>query len=184
MTRKEALSIAIQAISDTKENQEAITVLQSLSDDLPFVHWSEDAIHDSIRQFILENGRNPTCTDFKKRGMPPHTVIQNRYGISLREWLDTNYPTQRPDPEMVKAKNIKAFRTEYHRIRPKSAEEFNKYKRPHIRSWVTIAHYCGVKSWRKLLSALDLPVYTASDTRKPTAMQVHIISDIPLLPPR
>jgi len=96
MTRKQAISLAIQALSETGQNEEAITVLRTLSDELPLVHWSDAAIHDAVEQFILDHDRIPTASDFKKRGLPPHTVIKNRYGATLQSWLQENYSVVKP----------------------------------------------------------------------------------------
>ena len=58
-------------------------VVRKLSGELPFYSRSEDAIRDAVEQFILDHSRVPTATDFKKRGLPPHTVIMKRFGIKI-----------------------------------------------------------------------------------------------------
>ena len=85
MTRKQALELAAKALA---ANEEAIQVLHTMIDELPLNRWTEAAIRDSVEQFILDHGRVPTATDFKKRGLPPHTVIKKRFGITLQEWLN------------------------------------------------------------------------------------------------
>ena len=82
MTRKQALSAAIEALNAAGQT-EAAEILHKLSGELPFFSWSEDAIYDAVEQFILDHGQVPTTTDFKKRGLPPHTVIKRRFGLTI-----------------------------------------------------------------------------------------------------
>ena len=98
MTRKQALALAEQVLSERGQD-EAAAILHKLSGELPFYSWSEDAIRDAVEQFILDHGRVPTATDFKKRGLPPHTVIKKRFGITLQEWLNKCYPVVKPSEE-------------------------------------------------------------------------------------
>ncbi|MCL2170173.1 MAG: hypothetical protein FWB74_09150 [Defluviitaleaceae bacterium] len=91
MTRKQALHKALEALTDETAKAKITEIL----DDMPFTGWSENTIFDTIDQFILDHGRTPTMTDFKKKGLPPHTVIKLRFGITLREFLDKHYPSQK-----------------------------------------------------------------------------------------
>ena len=100
MTRKQALELAVQAMA---ANEEAVQVLHTMIDELPLNRWTEAAIRDSVEQFILDNGRPPLRTDFKKRGLPPHTVIKRRFGVTLQEWLDQNYPTEKTPLDQLHA---------------------------------------------------------------------------------
>ena len=159
MTRKQALQRAIHFLSKHPEYKEDIRILQEISDELPLIHWSNTSIRDTVEQFILDNGRVPTTSDFKRKGMPPHTVIRQKYKITLREWLEQNYPVIKLTPLELKEKYTKDFIEDYHRIKPKSQKEFNQNKRQQTKGWQTVAQLYEVKSWRKLLNALDLPLY-------------------------
>ena len=159
MTRKQALQRAIEHLSQFPEYAEEVRLLREISQELPMIHWSDHSIRDTVEQFILDNGRPPTVTDFKKAGMPPHTVIQNKYKMPLRQWLTENYPTPKPSAEELKAEYTQAFLEDYHRIKPRSQYEFNQYKRPKTRGWQTVAAYHNTRSWRNLLKKLDLPLY-------------------------
>ena len=159
MTRKQALQRAIESLSQFPEYAEEVRLLEEIRRELPLIHWSDRSIHDTVEQFILDNGRPPTASDFKKAGMPPHTVIQNKYKMPLSQWLNENYPTPKPSAEELKAEYTRAFLEDYHRIRPRSQYEFNQHKRPETRGWQTVAAYHNTRSWRKLLKKLDLPLY-------------------------
>ena len=83
MTRKQALKQAIRLLSRNPENAEVIEKLQDIHDELPLIHWTDKSIRDSVEQFIADNHRVPTATDFKKAGMPPHPVIKQKYKVTL-----------------------------------------------------------------------------------------------------
>ena len=159
MTRKQALQRAITELAKSPEYAEDIRILQEISDELPLIHWSDSSIRDTVEQFILDNGRVPTASDFKKKGMPPHPVIKQKYKITLGEWLEKHYPVRKPTYEELKEKYTQMFIEDYYRIKPKSQEEFNRGKRPETRGWQTVANYHHTKSWRNLLKKLDLPLY-------------------------
>ena len=44
-----------------------------------------------MEQYIVDHGKVPNPSDFKKAGMPPHPVIKNKYKVTLKEWLEENY---------------------------------------------------------------------------------------------
>lgn len=178
MTRKQALSKAIQALSKKKEYSEVIQLLQDIHDELPLIHWSDKSIRDTVEQFIVDNGRRPSATDFKRKGMPPHPVIKQKYKITLGEWLDQNYPIHKPTYEELKEKYTKEFLEDYNRIKPKSQEEFNQNRTKGTRGWQTLAFYYNVKSWRNLIKALDLPLYfELRRDRVPPKIKVNIYTD-------
>ncbi len=159
MTRKQAIEQAVSVLAEIGNHEETIQILHSISQDLPLHHWSDAAIHDAVEQFILDHGRVPTVTDFKKRGMPPHTVIKQKYGITLQAWLENNYPVSRPSVEETRLKTTGAFVTEYLRLRPRSAETYDRERREGLPCWYTVAVHNGVCRWRALLEKLDLPAY-------------------------
>jgi hypothetical protein len=160
MTRKQALRRAINFLSKHPEYEEDIRILQEISDELPLIHWSDSSIRDTVEQFILDNGRVPTTSDFKKKGMPPHPVIKQKYNVTLGEWLKQNYATRKPTQNERMDTYTKDFVEDYNRIKPRNQKEFNQNKCPWTKSWQTIAKYHGVRSWHTLLDALELPTYS------------------------
>ena len=179
MTRKQALQRAIAVLAKNPEYAEDIRILQEICDELPLIHWSDSSIRDTVEQFILDNGRVPTASDFKKKGMPPHPVIKQKYKITLGEWLEENYPTQKPSFEEIKERYTKDFLIDYENIKPRSSEEFNKKRSPGTRGWQTIAFYHNAKSWRALLKALNLQLYfDMARDHVPVEFDVNITTDI------
>ena len=181
MTRKQALSLAIQRLSANPEDKaalEAAQVLHSLEDDLPFVRWSEDGIHDTIQQFIIDNERVPTVSDFKRKGMPPHPVFKNRYGLTLGEWLSNHYPADKTAQIEAQRVCTQDFIEDYNHIKPRSADEFDAHRRHTTRCWFTIARYNGERTWTGLLNTLNLPSYSHIPMKKEHhCFSVSVISD-------
>lgn len=175
MTRKQALELAVQALAG---NEEAVQVLHTMIDELPLNRWTEAAIRDSVEQFILDNGRPPMRTDFKKKCLPPHTVIKRRFGLTLQEWLDQNYPTEKTPLDELHAKATQEFIREYLRIQPVSAEDYNARRTHPSRGWYAIAKYNHTRRWRILLEKLNLPIYNNRGTPDSTPqLKVRVISD-------
>ncbi len=160
MTRKQALNQAIRALSALEGQEETISLLQDIYEEIPLTHWSDKSIRDTVEQFIVDNGRIPTASDFRKKGMPPHPVFSQKYKMTLSEWLQKNYPTPQPDKKELKDKYTQEFIDEYLRIRPKSADDFNKQRNPKTKTWNTVANYHNVKSWCSLIKTLALPAYS------------------------
>ena len=168
MTRKDALRLAMQALTDAGAREDAVAVLRTMAEELPLIRWTDAAIRDSIEQFIQDHGRVPTVTDFKKRGLPPHTVIQNKYGVTLHEWLRENYPAPEPSLEAVRAAVTEAFKQDYLRVRPCSADEYDAQRAEGCRCWYTVAVRNGCRSWRALLARLGLPVFSRVEAPRPS----------------
>ena len=159
MTRKQALHKAVEVLAQTEGSEEAIRILQELSSELPIIHWSDSSIRDAVEQFILDYGRLPRATDFKRAGMPPHPVISNKYGMCVTEWLDLNYPGHKPTKEELKEKYTKEFIEDYYRIKPRSGEEFNAKKTDKTRGWRAVARYYNLGTWRNFVKHLGLTPY-------------------------
>ena len=148
MTRKQALHKALEVLTD----EEAISKINEILDDMPFTAWSERTIFDTIDQFVLDHGRNPTATDFIPKGMPPHPVIKLRFGITLGEFLEKYYP----QPEINKNDYKRIFISEYERIKPKGACDFNDRRASGIPTWRTFAKMFGISRWLEWIEFCSL----------------------------
>lgn len=185
MTRKEALSLAMQTLSGEKQHTEAVEVLRTMREELPLNRWSDTAIRDAIEQFVQDHGRLPSALDFKKdRTLPPHTVIKNKYGENLSEWLLRKYPGLVVLKREARAAATERFVQEYHRLRPKSAAEYDKGRDPDQCCWYTIARYNETNTWRALLAKLELPVYSkVAVPEKKREYYVQFEADLDDMPP-
>ena len=175
MTRKQALELAAQALA---ENIEAVQILHTMIDELPLNRWTEATIRDSVEQFILDNGRPPMRTDFKKKCLPPHSVIKRRFGLTLQEWLTQNYPTEKTPLDELHAQATQDFIREYLRIQPVSAEDYNARRTHPSRGWYAIAKYNHTRRWCILLEKLNLPIYNNRGTPNSVPqLKVRVILD-------
>ena len=179
MTRKTALLKALELLSKRKGTEEIREKLEDLLEELHLTHWSEKSIKDRCEQFIEEEKRNPTLSDFRKKGMPPHTVIKQKFGISLQDWLDENYPTPKIDKTILQKEYTKIFIKEYKKIKPQTASEFDERK-TNSKTWRTVALYNNATSWRKLIEKLNLPLYKKHKPKpKHYKFQIDVKTDIP-----
>lgn len=158
MTRKTALQKAISLLSEDEMNTEICEKLSDILEDMPLTNWTDKTIRDRIEQFYEDEGRYPTTTDFKQKGMPPHPVFKHRYKTTLSRWLEENYPIPKTTYEQRKEKHTKAFIEEYLRLRPSSSDDFDHRRQSGVISWRGLAPYYNITSWHNLLYALDLPV--------------------------
>lgn len=178
MTRKQAIYQAIQALSALDGQEETISLLKDIYDELPLIHWSDKSIRDTVEQFIVDNGKVPTVSDFRKKGMPPHPVIKQKYKITLSEWLQENYPAPKPNKNEIYKNRTQEFIDEYIRLKPTSSDDFNKRKDPKIKTWASIANYNGVKTWCALLEVLSLPSYSRiTHTKHRKTFEISITTD-------
>ncbi len=182
MTRKTAINQAIYILSQSKGNEEIIEKLKDVMDELPLIHWSDKSIRDRVEQFIEDEGRTPTVSDFRKKGMPPHPVFKQKYNINLAEWLNQNYPTTLPTAEEITNNYIQEFISEYKRIMPRSADEYDSKRNKGVKSWQTVRSRCEQTSWRGLIKHLNLPFYF--DMQKdhvPMKFNIKVTTDMNVL---
>lgn len=175
LTRSQALEQAIIILKSQKDDYSEITeLLSEIKEEIAIKRWTDKSIHDAVEQFIADNGRIPKATDFRKSGMPPHTVIKNKYKKTLSEWLKENYP----DKQSNLKKYTEDFINDYMKIKPKSQYEFNKKRNTGTKTWQTIAGYYRLTSWTALIKNLDLPKYNKEKTRLNFEGNVHVYHDI------
>ena len=61
--------------------------------------------------------------------------------MTLQEWLDQNYPTEKTSLDELHAQATGDFIREYLRIRPVSAEDYNARRTHPSRGWYAIANF-------------------------------------------
>ena len=154
-------------------------MLQDIYDEMPLIHWSDKSIRDTVEQFIADNGRPPTAVDFRKKGMPPHTVIKQKYGVTLGEWLQDNYPQPILNTEEKTTDITNRFIDTYNALRPKSAKDFDMRRPKGSQCWATVAQYNGCTNWTSLLKKLSLLSYSSRGHHHPEEkMRVSLYHDL------
>ncbi len=161
MTRKQSLMKAIEVLSSLPQTDglpEVITGLNELASDLPVTNWDEKTIFDTIEQFFMEHGKYPTTNDFQRKGLPSHTVIKHRFGITLAEFLDRYYP-QREDyvkrhrkayTQHSREHWLNVFAQQVRQNKVRIADEYNK-RRTEGPGWEYIARLYGLHKWSDLV---------------------------------
>ncbi len=161
MTRKQSLIKAIEILSSLPQAgdlREVITGLNELVSDLPVTSWDEKTIFDTIEQFFIENGKYPTTNDFQRKGLPSHTVIRHRFGITLTEFLDRYYPQRRDYVKRQRKAYTQHSRTHWLNVfsqqikqnKIMTADDYNK-NRTEGPSWKYIARLYGLHKWSDLV---------------------------------
>ncbi len=162
MTRKTAVSIAIGILEKMDEQQEVVQVLKELHDNLPIVHWDEATIFDTINQFIEDNNRVPTATDFTRKNLPSHPTVKNRFKMTLQDFLGTYY---RKDVKKDKCKYsrhdkekwMEVYREQCAKLNnPSKMSEYDKKRDEGTPCVATLCKILGVKSWYGLLKKADV----------------------------
>jgi hypothetical protein len=185
MTRKQALYRALQVLED----EEAKEKIKEIISDMPFTGWSERTIFDTIDQFIIDNKRVPTATDFKKKGLPPHPVIKLRFGIELKEFLSKYYPVERLCDSKdyyhkTKEQWQEIFISEYKKLKPHSAEEYNEHREKKTPTWATIAKMFNITKWIEWIDFCGVEIYhtyTYRTYRKKDSTVLIVESNVDLL---
>ncbi len=160
ITRPKAIEIAIDAISrlpDSNQNRQAIERLINLQNDCKAMNWTARTVHQVLSEWRDSHGRNPTVTDLTEPGMPKAVTIKKIFDMKASAFLNIYYPKennrQKCSKYTVKPKEewISDFVAEFNRIKPKSAKDYNAKRDPGSPTWLTIARYLKLSTWKDLL---------------------------------
>ena len=171
MTRSEALREAIDIIEGTEMDEDRrralVEKLELCLRELPFARWSEAAILDACDTYIAAHGGPLTVRDFRSRELPSHTTVKNRFGVDLRQFLDTRYPVPRRSVSSA-SETLETFRREYIHCGARSRESYDRLRRPGSPCAATVLRRCGVSGWRELKARAGIPPDPAPEAeRKP-----------------
>ena len=176
LTRKAALLEAIELVKRSelpREHKETLSEMLILCvEELPFAKWSEAAIYDACDQFFADRGRVPGIRDFDRAGLPSHTVVKRRLGITVRELREKHFPK-----ELLEGQNknavIEAFRKEYKRCKASTLREYDKNRGVGQPCAQTVMKAAGVSRWTELLDRAGIEVTRV----KPAGKRKHCPSD-------
>ena len=167
MTRKQAISKAIQLLSVNHENDDIIYKLKEIEDELPMPVWTKKSIIDAIETYASEhNDTLPPVADLTNANkLPSNTVITNLFKLSsMNDFYYQYLPhlkacNKNSSPYKFYDDNyfIDIFKQNYDRIKKElnisyvNESLYSKLKdgsTPHIS---TIIRKTGCKSYRDLL---------------------------------
>ena len=177
MTRKEALREAMQIVSGARigrgRKAEVLAGLELCLRELPFAHWTEEAILDACDQWVLEHGAL-TLRAFTSPEMPSHTTVSRRFGMTARDFRDRYYPLDKAASggPSLEERN-RRFAAEFHAMRCTGQADYNRRRSRGMPTWNTIAAMNGVRSWRQLLGALGLSPYEKPRPRPEVRVRVE-----------
>lgn len=170
MTRKEALNEAIDLISHAfiseRLKADMIAGLRLCQRELPFAHWSREAIFDACDTWVQEYGELHMRA-FTSPQMPSHPTIERHFGMTARAFRDLYYPmtdvsTRSPYYRHRVSEWNETFVSEFHRIRCKGQDDYNCRRNHDLPTWNAMAAMNGFKRWGQLLEKFGLKTYGTS----------------------
>ncbi len=174
ITRSQAIEIAIEAIRklpDSNDNRQAIERLINLQNDCKAMKWTPETVHQALQEWRDEHGRNPTVTDLAEPGMPKAVTIKKIFDMKASAFLSIYYPKegvkQKSSKYSIKSEEewIDDFKAQFNKIKPKSAKEYNAKRDNGSPTWLTVARYLQLSTWKELLAAVNVVKDTSTINR-------------------
>ncbi len=168
MTRRDALREAIHIVENAcigkQRKADIIAGLTLCHQELPFSHWTKEAIFDACDTWVQEHGELH-LHDFVSPLLPSHSAIKNRFGMTAREFRNHYYPmkdvsTRSPYYRRSVEEWNRLFIEEFSRIRCTGQDDYNHRRNKEYPTWNTLVvmNKCG--TWRQLLEKLSLDTYS------------------------
>lgn len=155
MTRKQALL----AVLETATDKEAIAVIQDMVENMPYHEWDSATIDDAIEQYNFDHGHYPKPSNFVyDKKLPNPSTVFYRTGIPLKDYLKRFYTKLTNSVKYYdksKEEWLKIFRSEFDRIHPKGAIDYNARRDKSTPSWNIIVGMFGKKKWTELLDIAE-----------------------------
>ncbi len=184
MTRKEALSYAIQAIEQLPRSEfgdEAIQILNRISESCRYIRWTQESVFEALDQWKKEHGRNPTVSDLAEPDMPKKGTVKRLFDMNASEFLKLHYPKERKKKPQSKyaafsgEDYLALFIAQYQKHKPKSSKEYDLFRDSDTPMWLTVARHCGITKWSELLVLTGVERYgRVSDTSTSRSYKVFV----------
>jgi len=126
--------------------------------------WSKTAVFTAVNQFILDEGRVPITSDFRRRGMPYPPIIKLHFGLTVGEFLAQHYPGSKLcNSHFYYHKTREQWRDDfieqYHANKPTTAAMYNQMRRSRTPAWVSVAGLFEITKWYDWLNFCDIEPY-------------------------
>ena len=157
MTRKMALLQAISILEQMEPTEDCAEVHRKLVEivgEMPFTSWSRETILDTLEQFSMEHGRNPTVSDLRRNGMTAHPVIKKRFGVNAKEVLQQYFPPACDCPRFAGRSREQwrdFFVEQFALLKEQTAENYNRHRPSGTPTWATVAGMYGCTKWSEWL---------------------------------
>lgn len=155
-----AINIAVDAIKQlpqSPENEQAIERLLNMKSDR-YIHWTREMVKDRLDKWAVEHGRNPTVTNLAEPDMPKAVTIQRLFDMRASAFLNIYYPSgtsKRRNTSRYTVKTeeewVEDFVRQFNEIKPRSAKDYNAKRDEGTPTWLTIAKYLDLSTWRELV---------------------------------
>ena len=171
MTRKEAVTMAIDLVKSTndyseKERTELMSALENIKRTLPLVHWTEASIFDAIDQHLLEHGKLPNLSDFTyENNLPTKTVIRRVFGLKISDFLSRYYKSERLEKVKEKKKYsednkelLEEFELQYRTLQCTSCKDYDRRRKNDTPCSRTLLRRLNMKTWNELLTRCGIKI--------------------------
>ena len=166
MTRKQALSKAIDILSKDTNNDEIVSVLKNLLSEYPYSRWEKETVIDSITQYAIEhNGCLPQVHDLRQENrLPSTTVIKYLFEYSsVNLFYEKYFPEYKIEgyasPYRLQTRDffISIFKKNYDRIKLETGvrivdkKKYNQKRETNTPIIKTILRNCKLDDYKQLL---------------------------------
>lgn len=166
ITTAKALLMGIEALKhlpDTNENNEAISRLKALINTPRLMNWTQESVHETIKEWAAAHGRNPTVSDLAETGMPKNCTIRKLFNMQASTFLRLYYPDSKKKIiskyyNLTKDDMLKIFRNEFIRLNAPTSKTYDKLRDKSTPSWTTVAKVVSDGSWYGLLREAEIEV--------------------------
>ena len=173
MTRKQALLKAIEELQKNKRNDQVVTILKEICEELPLVHWTEKSILDAFQQYLNEhNNEFPSKRNLGK-SLPTYNVIKKFFKSScMTDFRDSFFPNEytehfSPYANYSKENITECFIRNYYAINGGNYvkyDEYDLYREPGTPSIRFIINKLNCNSYNDLLIKMNIRKKTTTFT--------------------
>lgn len=172
MTRKQALSIAIEQLKQFNQETELIVTLQQIQSDLPLAHWTKEMVFDAINQYIEDNKKLPNLADFvPENNLPSKTVVNRLFHKTLPAFLWAYYPNEKrhkiQDRIVYKGSEdelIRQFKEQCKKLGSTAMKYYNKHRDVSAPCSTTLLRRLNIKTWNELLQLAGFKINCYNDS--------------------
>ena len=180
ITRHQAIDIAVSAIKqlpDSYENRQAVERLLNIKKDCKAISWTKESVHRALDEWAADHGRNPSVTDLAEPNMPKAVTIKQLFDMKASAFLNTYYSSEKKKEKVgiyshrTREEWISDFVFQYNFICPISAKEYNIKRDKNSPTWLTVARYLGISTWKELLEMTGVSKKMVNNTSHFTVEQ-------------
>lgn len=159
MTRKQALSGAIQMLSSDEKNRDICRALEEMRQELPMAHWTQASILDAVQDYIREHGCLPKPGEMNNSmGMPSHMTIRKLFHMTILEFETAYFPEylHRCESRVYHRRDrqywLEDFKRQYEKLGYPAAKTYQRKRDKGTPGVTHIKKLAGAGSWDELIA--------------------------------